>query len=85
MRGGTKNIVENCAVNKLKAYKRQIEEAEEIAAINLAKFRKAQDDIISASSSNTSEVYQVFIIFKLFLIIINFGFDDFNLLESSCC
>jgi hypothetical protein len=69
----------------LKAYKRQIEEAEEIAAINLAKFRKAQDDIISASSSNTSEVYQVFIIFKLFLIIINFGFDDFNLLESSCC
>jgi len=29
----------------LKTYKRQIEEAEEIAAINLAKFRKAQDDI----------------------------------------
>jgi len=31
--------------NKLKAYKRQVEEAEEIAAINLAKFRKAQDEI----------------------------------------
>jgi len=31
--------------NKLKAYKRQIEEAEEIAAINLAKFRKAADEL----------------------------------------
>ena len=29
----------------MKAYKRQIEEAEEIAAINLAKFRKAADDV----------------------------------------
>ncbi len=58
----------------MKAYKRQIEEAEEIAAINLAKFRKAQDDIISASSSNTSEVYQVVIILKLFLIKIDFHF-----------
>ena len=27
---------------KIKTYKRQIEEAEEIAALNLAKFRKAQ-------------------------------------------
>ncbi len=53
---------------------KQIEEAEEIAAINLAKFRKAQDDIISASSSNTSEVYQVVIILKLFLIKIDFHF-----------
>ena len=31
--------------NKLKAYKRQIDEAEEIASINLAKFRKAQEEI----------------------------------------
>merc|ERR1712032_1102035 len=29
---------------KIKSYKKQIEEAEEIAAINLAKFRKAQQD-----------------------------------------
>ena len=28
--------------NKLRNYKRQIEEAEEIAALNLAKYRKAQ-------------------------------------------
>ena len=30
--------------NKVKSYKKQIEEAEEIAAINLSKFRKAQQD-----------------------------------------
>lgn len=30
---------------KMKSYKKQIEEAEEIAAINLAKFRKAQQDL----------------------------------------
>merc|ERR1739844_60000 len=30
---------------KIKSYKKQIEEAEEIAAINLAKFRKAQQDL----------------------------------------
>ena len=34
--------------NKVKAYKRQIEEAEEIAALNLAKFRKVQADLESA-------------------------------------
>ena len=28
--------------NKLRAFKRQIEEAEEIAALNLAKYRKTQ-------------------------------------------
>ena len=28
--------------NQVRTYKRQIEEAEEIAALNLAKFRKAQ-------------------------------------------
>ena len=33
---------------KLKSYKRQIEEAEEIAALNLAKFRKAQHDLEDA-------------------------------------
>merc|ERR1740128_1421060 len=30
---------------KIKTYKTQIEEAEEIAALNLAKFRKAQQDL----------------------------------------
>jgi len=33
---------------KIKAYKKQIEEAEEIAAINLAKYRKAQQDLEEA-------------------------------------
>merc|ERR1712150_300694 len=31
--------------SKIKAYKQQIEEAEEIAALNLAKFRKAQQEL----------------------------------------
>merc|ERR1712172_62368 len=31
--------------NKIKTYKQQIEEAEEIAALNLAKFRKAQQEL----------------------------------------
>ena len=30
---------------KIKSYKKQIEEAEEIAALNLAKFRKAQKSL----------------------------------------
>merc|ERR1719343_871963 len=34
--------------NKVKAYKKQIEEAEEIAALNLAKFRKVQMDLEAA-------------------------------------
>ena len=34
--------------NKLKIYKRQAEEAEEIAAVNLAKFRKVQHDLEDA-------------------------------------
>merc|ERR1719471_2806465 len=33
-----------------KAYKKQIEEAEEIAALNLAKFRKAQQEMEEAES-----------------------------------
>jgi hypothetical protein len=33
----------------LKVYKRQIEEAEEIAALNLAKFRKAQHELDDAA------------------------------------
>jgi len=34
--------------NKIKTFKRQIEEAEEIAALNLAKFRKAQQELEEA-------------------------------------
>jgi len=34
--------------DKIKSYKKQIEEAEEIAAINLAKYRKAQQDLEEA-------------------------------------
>ena len=30
---------------QVKAYKKQLEEAEEIAALNLAKFRKAQQEL----------------------------------------
>merc|ERR1712141_405644 len=36
---------------KIKSYKKQIEEAEEIAALNLAKFRKVQGDLQEASNS----------------------------------
>merc|ERR1739848_746686 len=34
--------------NKIKTYKRQVEEAEEIAAINLAKYRKVQHELEDA-------------------------------------
>ncbi|CAL8133772.1 unnamed protein product [Orchesella dallaii] len=41
---------------KIKTFKRQIEEAEEIAALNLAKFRKAQQDLEEAEErSGTAE------------------------------
>ena len=32
--------------NKVRSYKKQIEEAEEFAALNLAKFRKVQADLV---------------------------------------
>lgn len=34
--------------NKIKTYKRQVEEAEEVAAINLAKYRKVQNELEDA-------------------------------------
>ena len=34
--------------NKVRSYKKQIEEAEEIAALNLAKFRQTQNSLGSA-------------------------------------
>ena len=53
---------------KIKTYKQQIEEAEEIAALNLAKFRKAQQDLeetqdrANMAESNMSAVRLVVII-----------------------
>jgi len=42
---------------KIKVYKRQVEEAEEIAALNLSKFRKAQSELEEAAErANTAEV-----------------------------
>merc|ERR1711997_679236 len=42
--------------NKTRTYKKQIEDAEEIAALNLAKFRKAQQQLEEAEDrSNTAE------------------------------
>ncbi|XP_042857492.1 myosin heavy chain, muscle-like [Penaeus japonicus] len=44
---------------KIKTYKRQIEEAEEIAALNLAKFRKAQQELEEAEErSNNTGVHR---------------------------
>merc|ERR1719170_143976 len=42
---------------KIKSYKKQLEEAEEIAALNLAKFRKVQGDL--QDSSNVAEVNEL--------------------------
>ena len=53
--------------NKLKAYKRQIEEAEEIAAINLAKFRNAQDKGVAVAAEEAPQVWNFKIIFQYFL------------------
>ena len=39
----------------MKGYKRQIEEAEEIAALNLAKFRKVQADLENAEERADEE------------------------------
>ena len=41
---------------KIKSYKKQIEEAEEIAALNLAKYRQAQNNVADAGDrAQTSE------------------------------
>ena len=40
----------------MKTYKKQVEDAEEIAALNLAKYRKAQSDVEEAEErANLSE------------------------------
>merc|ERR1712066_316422 len=41
---------------KIKTYKKQIEEAEEIAALNLAKFRKVQQTVETHQSSSITVV-----------------------------
>merc|ERR1712002_809286 len=41
---------------KIKTYKRQIEEAEEIAALNLAKFRKAQQELEERAQTADKEI-----------------------------
>lgn len=43
--------------NKVQAYKRQIEETEEVASLNLAKFRKATNELSEAQErSETAEM-----------------------------
>ncbi len=45
--------------NKLKVYKRQAEEAEEIAAVNLAKFRKVQHELEDAEERTSQAENQL--------------------------
>ena len=50
---------------KIKTYKKQIEEAEEIAALNLAKFRKAQQELeeteerAKLAEASLSEIFEL--------------------------
>ena len=44
---------------KIKTYKKQIEEAEEIAALNLAKFRKAQQEMEEAEERSKMAASQL--------------------------
>ena len=43
--------------SKIKTYKKQIEEAEEIAALNLAKFRKAQQELEETEVFHQNELF----------------------------
>jgi len=45
--------------NKTRTYKKQIEDAEEIAALNLAKFRKAQQQLEEAEDRSSSAENQM--------------------------
>ena len=71
--------------HKLKAYKRQIEEAEEIAAINLAKFRKAQEEIGAATTASADAAVEnashvsynfIFIFLRIFFTLFSFNFRE---------
>jgi len=44
---------------KIKTFKKQIEEAEEIAALNLAKFRKAQQELEEAEERSKMAANQL--------------------------
>ena len=70
--------------NKIKTYKKQIEEAEEIAALNLAKYRKAQQELEEADDRSKMAGAQlsmagassICVSYKLFL---SLSFANFNL------
>ena len=69
---------------KIKTYKKQIEEAEEIAALNLAKYRKAQQELEEADDRSKMAGAQlsmagassICVSYKLFL---SLSFTNFNL------
>ena len=44
---------------KIKTYKRQVEEAEEIASINLAKYRKVQHELEEVNNSEIAVSTQI--------------------------
>ena len=50
--------------HKTRTYKKQIEDAEEIAALNLAKFRKAQQQLEEVCLKKN--IFYFFLIIKLF-------------------
>ena len=45
LHAGAHVLAQLALIEKIKVYKKQIEEAEEIAALNLAKYRKAQQEL----------------------------------------
>ena len=51
--------------NKTRTYKKQIEDAEEIAALNLAKFRKAQQQLEEVTVMVAVLVINCFLLFRL--------------------
>ena len=50
--------------NKTRTYKKQIEDAEEIAALNLAKFRKAQQQLEEVTLMEAVLVLNCFLMFR---------------------
>ena len=68
--------------NKVKSYKKQIEGAEEIAALNLAKFRKVQADLESSEerADINEQVKQViYVVFTSLGSIFGWTFSSHNL------
>ena len=54
--------------SKMRAYKRQLEETEEIAALNLAKFRKAQHELDNAAEKAEQAEF-VYLLFWLWVLV----------------